>query len=101
MWLAPVIILGIVLVIVGTLTGIGYMAIPALILTALLVVLHFTVLRKKGDDTGRLEKGPAQAAEGRGQAEDTAGGPLDESTGYAHSGQRVMTPEQAERHSAD
>lgn len=99
MWLAPVIILGIVLCIVGFATGVGYLAIPALLVTILLVIGHFTVFRDSGDGAGTLENGAGQ--EGAGKPEDSQGGPLDESTGYAHSGQRVMTPEQAERHSAD
>lgn len=90
MWLAMIVVLGIVLCFAGLVLGVLPMVVPGLVILAGGLAFHFKGMRSGGDSTGRLEKGPVQ--DEHGHPEDTPGGPAHAATGHAHGGQGHMTP---------
>ena len=98
MGLGFLILAAIGLIALGFATGIGWFAIPVVLLAIVAYLAYTLAMRQKGDHFARAESGPR--GPDKGTPQDTPGGPTHSVEGYAHEGQANMTPEQARRTTA-
>jgi hypothetical protein len=89
MWLAFLIIVGLVLCFLGLVTGLVWIAVPAILLIAAGLAFYFATVRRGDSEVGHIQSGPDGPRE---PVEHTPGGPAHRDLGPAHPGQEKMTP---------
>jgi hypothetical protein len=89
MWLAFLIIFGLVLCFLGLVTGLIWIAVPAVLMMGIGAAFYFATVSRTEAGVGSVESGPDGPRE---PAEDTPGGPTHRDLGPAHPGQERMTP---------